>query len=154
MHILDIEKTTTILNDEKLLKIYEQFQQLIIQLRAKELTVDSIQTINENIKPINISTLTGNKLQKLIKKHQTAILKHIEKEYKLTTKNYYRNLWMLFGFTAFGLPIGVCFGLALNNIGLMGLGLPIGMVIGVIVGTQLDKRAQKDGKQLDLEIKY
>ena len=154
MHILDIEKTSTILNDEKLLKSHEQFQQLINQIRARELSADSVKIINENISLINTSALAGNKLQILIKKQQRVILKHLEKEYKLTTKNYYRNLWMLFGFTAFGLPIGVCFGLALDNIGLMGLGLPIGMVIGVIVGTQLDKRAQKDGKQLDLEIKY
>lgn len=101
MHILDIEKTSTILNDEKLLKSHEQFQQLINQIRARELSADSVKIINENISLINTSALAGNKLQILIKKHQTVILKHIEKEYKLTTKNYYRNLWMLFGFTAF-----------------------------------------------------
>lgn len=154
MHIIDIEKTSAILNDEKLIKIHAQFQQLIVQLRAKELTVDSIQIINDNVSSINKSALTGSKLQVLIKKHQTVILKHIEKEYKLTTKNHYRNLWMLFGFTAFGLPIGVSFGLALDNIGLMGVGLPFGMVIGFFVGMQLDKRALRDGNQLDLEMKY
>lgn len=154
MHIIDIEKTSAILNDEKLIKIHAQFQQLIILLRAKKLTVDSIQIINDNISSINKSALTGRKLQILIKKHQTVILKHIEKEYKLTAKNHYRNLWMLFGFTAFGLPIGVSFGLALDNLGLMGLGLPIGMVVGSIVGTRLDERALREGNQLDLEMKY
>lgn len=154
MHIIDIEKTPAILNDEKLIKIHAQFQQLLDQLRFRKLTNESIQIINENISSINNSALTGNKLQILIKKHQTAILKHIEKEYKLSTKNYYRNLWMLFGFTAFGLPIGVTFGLALDNIGLMGVGLPFGMAIGFFVGMQLDKRALRDGNQLDIEIKY
>lgn len=60
---------------------------------------------------------------------------------------------MLFGFTAFGLPIGVAFGLSLGNIGLLGLGLPIGMAIGFAIGSLLDKKAFTEGRQLNIEIK-
>lgn len=59
---------------------------------------------------------------------------------------------MLFGFTAFGLPIGVAFGLSMGNIGLMGVGLPLGMAIGLAVGYLLDKKALNEGRQLNIEI--
>ena len=55
---------------------------------------------------------------------------------------------------AFGIPLGVAFGTSAGNMGLLGVGLPIGMVIGMAVGSDMDKKAFKDGKQLDLEIKY
>lgn len=38
--------------------------------------------------------------------------------------------------------------------GLIGIGLPIGMVIGMAVGSDLDKKAVKSGRQLDVEIKH
>ncbi|MNR38502.1 hypothetical protein D3C85_1566120 [compost metagenome] len=103
---------------------------------------------------MNISSFIGNDFKKLIKQEQTAILKHVEKAHKIAPKNYYRNLWMLLGFTAFGLPIGVSFGLSIGNIGLMGVGLPIGMAIGAAVGSSMDKKALSEGRQLDIEIKY
>ena len=55
--------------------------------------------------------------------------------------------------SAFGLPIGVAFGLSLGNLGLLGIGLPIGMGIGVALGTFLDKKAKAAGKQLEVELK-
>ena len=61
---------------------------------------------------------------------------------------------MLFGFTGFGLPIGVAFGLLMGNIGLMGLGLPIGMAIGLAFGVTMDKKALNEGRQLNIAIKY
>jgi hypothetical protein len=93
-------------------------------------------------------------LRKQIKKTQSSILKLIEKELKLVTKNHYRNTWLAVGMAAFGLPLGAALGTSLGDIGLLGLGLPIGMVIGMAVGSGMDKKAFKDGKQLNLEIKY
>jgi hypothetical protein len=34
---------------------------------------------------------------------------------------------MVLGMSAFGIPMGVAFGLSMGNIGLLGIGLPIGM---------------------------
>ncbi len=55
---------------------------------------------------------------------------------------------------AFGIPLGVAFGISIGNMGLLGIGLPIGMVIGMAVGSVMDKKAVESGRQLDLEIKY
>ena len=79
-------------------------------------------------------------------------MKKLEKEHKLVPKNYYRNLWLPLGMSAFGLPIGVAFGLLVDNIALLSIGLPIGLAIGVALGISLDQKAAKAGKQLDFEV--
>ena len=153
MNIKELDKKEVISSDIKLSEIYNQFGELLNELKKRELPEKIITFVNDHVDQINSSILTGKQLTKLIKQKQTLILKQIEKELKVVPKNYYRNLWMLFGFTAFGLPIGVVFGLSLGNIGLLGIGLPIGMVIGLAVGSSLDKKALTEGRQLNIEIK-
>jgi hypothetical protein len=118
-----------------------------------ELSQDIYKLINESIDILNSSRLSGAQLTKLIKQKQTAILKQVEKELKIVPKNYYRTLWMVIGMSAFGLPIGVAFGLSIGNLGLLALGLPIGMGIGIAVGMSMDKKAMNEGRQLNIEIK-
>ncbi|MNK00609.1 hypothetical protein D3C87_183970 [compost metagenome] len=154
MSIIDLKERPAITNDFKLNTLYFQFGKLLSELEKKNLPQDTCNFINERIERVNISSFIGNDFKKLIKQEQTAILKHVEKAHKIAPKNYYRNLWMLLGFTAFGLPIGVSFGLSIGNIGLMGVGLPIGMAIGAAVGSSMDKKALSEGRQLDIEIKY
>ncbi|MBC5836529.1 hypothetical protein [Flavobacterium muglaense] len=139
--------------DNKLNRIYTQFSELLNELRKKELNKNIERSINESIDNLNSSTLSGTQLTKLVKQKQTAILKQVEKEQKIVPKNYYRTMWMLFGMSGIGLPIGVAFGLSIGNIGLLGLGLPIGMAIGLAIGMSLDKKALNEGRQLDIEIK-
>lgn len=141
-------------NDVKFDAAYSQFKTLISELGKKQLNPSVVANINSSIELINASTLTGKELIKLIKQQQLLMVKQVEKEHKIVPKNYYRKLWMLLGFTAFGLPIGVTFALSIGNIGLMGIGLPIGMAIGALVGSAMDKKAIAEGRQLDLEIKY
>ncbi|RZL39643.1 MAG: hypothetical protein EOO96_00095 [Pedobacter sp.] len=154
MNINALRNRPDIANDVKLSGLYVQFEQLLKELNAKQLTPIAIDSINKDVEEINASTYAGNELRKLVKQKQTAILKLVENEFKFAPKNYYRNLWMILGFTAFGLPIGMLFGLSMKNMGLMGIGLPIGMAIGAVVGTSMDKKTLNEGRQLDLEIKY
>jgi len=153
MSIIDLKERTDIISDFKLNAYYFQFNQLLSELRKKELSPETVNFINDQVATINATAFIGNDLRKLVKQAQTLILKHVEKVHKIAPKNYYRNLWMLLGFTAFGLPIGVSFGLSIGNIGLMGVGLPIGMAIGAAVGASMDKKALNEGRQLDIEIK-
>jgi len=154
MNIIELKDRTDLANDFKLNSFYAQFDVLLNELRKKQLNEELIKSINALIETVNASSATGNELRKLIKQAQTSILKQVEKEHKIVPKNHYRNLWMLLGFTAFGLPIGVAFGLSVGNIGLMAIGLPIGMAIGSAVGASMDKKAVAEGRQLDIEIRY
>ncbi|KHJ38098.1 hypothetical protein PBAC_16380 [Pedobacter glucosidilyticus] len=153
MNIKELNQRQDISTDDKLKKLYTQFGELLKELRNRELPENIEKLINDAIDEINASTLTGSQLFKLIRQKQTSILKQIEKELKIVPINYYRNLWMIFGFTSFGLPIGVAIGLSLGNIGYLGIGLPFGFVIGYAIGSSMDKKALAEGRQLNIEIK-
>ena len=109
--------------------------------------------INEEIHGLNATLLSGRPLLKIFKTKQTKLIRLIEKELKIVPKNYYRNLWIALGMSAFGLPIGVGIGLSLGNMAYLGIGLPIGLGLGAVVGSAMDKRAAAEGRQLDMEIK-
>ncbi|PHN04033.1 hypothetical protein CRP01_24435 [Flavilitoribacter nigricans DSM 23189 = NBRC 102662] len=108
--------------------------------------------INTEINDINTFPGEGKDLKRKIRAVRTSILKIVEKELKLVPRNYYRNQWMALGMSVFGIPLGVVFGSALGNLAFLGIGLPIGMSIGLAVGTNMDQKAQKEGRQLDVEL--
>lgn len=153
MNIKKLSNKQDISTDNKLSRIYSQFGELLNELKKKDLNQNVVTFINENVDYLNLSTLNGSQLAKLVKQKQTAILKQVEKEHKIVSKNYYRTIWMLFGMSGIGLPIGVAYGLSIGNIGLLGLGIPIGMAIGLAIGVSLDKKAFIEGRQLNIEIK-
>lgn len=153
MEIKELNIKLNSFTDDKSTKIYTQFVDLLNELRKRKLPENIARSINLCIEKINSSTLADKQLSKFIKQEQTSILKQIEKEIKVVPKNYYRNLWLALGMSAFGLPIGVAIGLSLGNIGLLAIGLPIGMAVGLAVGSNLDKKAFIEKRQLNIEIK-
>lgn len=154
MNILELKNNNAITStDPKLSSTYTQFEELLSELKKKELSPGIISAINKCVEEINSSPLTGVALRKLVKQKETALLKQIEKELKIVPKNYYRNLWLALGMSVFGLPLGVAFGAVMGNMAFFAIGLPIGMSIGIAVGMGLDKKACAEGKQLDIEIK-
>jgi hypothetical protein len=153
MNIKELKNREDISNDFKMNRMYSQFSALLNELKKKELSQDIYNLINESVDILNLSTLNGSQLSKILKQKQTAILKQVEKEHKIVPINHYRNLWMVLGMSAFGVPIGVAFGLSIGNIGLLAIGLPIGMGIGIAVGMSMDKKAMNEGRQLNIVIK-
>lgn len=153
MEIIQLREREASPENPKLDSSYSQFRALLHELNKKQLTEEVVEAINQEVAIINTSNLEGNELRKLVKSKQTGILSLVEKAFKIVPKNYYRNQWLALGMTAFGLPIGVAFGMSIGNIGLMAVGLPIGMSFGLAVGMQMDKKAAETGKQLDIEIK-
>ena len=143
-------------NDQntKLFKAFSQFEQVLVELKRKALPDEIIVSINNDIEGINTFKGVDKDFVKRIRKTQSAIIKLIEKKLKIVPKNHYRNTWLVVGMAGFGLPIGLAIGASLGNNGLLGIGLPIGMIIGMVVGTSMDKKAFKEGRQLDLEIKH
>ena len=154
MNMIELKERQNISDNINLSKIYVQLAELLKELKKKQLPHKIIESVNQDIEEINSTSLTDNELRKLVKQKQTRIIKLVEKELKIVPKNYYRNLWLVVGMSAFGLPIGVVFGLSIGNMGLLALGLPIGMAIGIVVGSGMDKKASVEGRQLDVEIKY
>jgi len=140
--------------DVKLNEIYSQFMKLLTELEKKELPDEIAGTINADIDEINSITDNGKELRKQIKQRLQRIIKLLEKDLKIVPRNYYRNMWMALGMAVFGIPMGAAFGTSLGNMAYLGIGLPIGLAIGLVFGDGMDKKALKEGRQLDVEIKY
>lgn len=152
MELITIKERPEYALNERQNKKSNCFSSLISELRKRPLSEKEVEAINNEIKNINASTGIEKDFMKTLAKSQASILKVIEKESKLVVKNHYRNLWLVLGMSAFGIPIGVAFGISIGNLGLLGLGFPIGMGIGVAVGTSLDNKAAKEGRQLDVDL--
>jgi hypothetical protein len=133
-------------------RLYSKFNKLLNALESKNIPKPLIEKINGHVDDINQNAVDEKVYRKELRKSYECILKFVRKEKKLVPKNYYRNLWIAIGMSSFGVPIGVAFGLSLDNMAFLGVGLPIGMVIGMAVGASMDNKSQKEGKQLDIDI--
>jgi len=154
MKILELVRRLNIQGDKKLMAHYEFFENLLRELRTRQLPVEIISGINQEIEELNIFPGSNKDMLKLLRTKQSEILQLLEKELKLVTKGHYRNLWMSLGMAAFGLPLGAAFGLSLGNMAYIGFGLPLGIALGMAYGTSLDKKACEEGKQLEVEITF
>lgn len=154
MKIKELSPRPEVENNDKLKKAVGQFENLLDELRHRDLPDELVLSINTDIEKLSASPMSGDDLVKTIKKVQARIVKSVEKGAKLVPINYYRNLWLPLGMAVYGLPLGVVFGLSLGNMAYLGIGLPIGMALGIAVGSQMDKKAYKEGRQLGIEIKH
>lgn len=150
--ISDLKRRPGIESNSKLQKTLLQLEKLLAELEQQELNHTLVTSINKEIVALNSIPTSDKNLRKQIIKGQTNIIKIAEKELKLVPKNYYRNLWLAIGMAVFGLPIGIIIGFALDNMAFLGIGLPMGLAVGIAIGTGMDKKAQEEGRQLDIEI--
>lgn len=152
MKITELYQKSDIEKNVKYKEIYSQFEKLLFELRKRDLPDALVMSVNRYIEELNSASNSGSEMRRKIVKTQTRIIKLLEKEVKLVPKNYYRNIWLALGLAAFGVPIGVVLGTSLGNMAFLGIGLPIGLAIGIAVGSEMDKKALKEGRQLDVEI--
>ena len=151
MKILALQKRSDLDQNKKLKKKFLQFEMLINELKNKEASPETVNFINDQIQKVNGVIDSDRALKNQIRNSQLKILKKVEKELKLVVKNHHRNMWLGVGM-ALGVAIGSAIGTGTGNMSLFGLGLPLGMAIGIVYGTSLDKKAEEEGKQLNLEI--
>ncbi len=139
-------------DQKKLAKKYAKFQKLIDELRKRELPADVVTILNEKIETLNVISDTDKQLSSMLRKSQNAILKLLEKELKIVPKNHYRTLWMGLGMAVFGIPIGIALSAGINNYGMIGAGIAIGIGIGLALGSEMDRKAGVEGRQLDVVL--
>lgn len=138
--------------DDKTQKLYEHFQNLLNELDKHELPSEVVDTINTYVDELNAIESEDKALKNQLTKKKTQLYKLVEKKLKVVPKHYYRNFWMIIGMSAFGIPVGVSFGMSLGNMGYLGIGLPFGMAIGLAIGAGMDNKAAKEGRQLNIEL--
>lgn len=140
-------------SNPKLAKAEQNLNSLLAAIGQKSISPDVEKKINEIIEENNNLGTDDKEMIKRLKTAQTAILKILEKDHQIVSKNHYQLQWMALGMAAIGLPLGMAFGMSLGNLGFMGLGLPIGLGVGVAIGTAKDKQTAQEGRQLDWAAK-
>ncbi len=140
-------------SDTKREKALSLYSGLLEQLKKHNLSVEAEDFVNKSTAELNALSLEEISA-KTVNKAYASALKHLEKTMKLVPKHQYRNTWMAIGVAAFGVPLGTTFGVSLDNMGLIGIGMPIGLLIGVAIGSQMDEKAKKEGRQLDVESTF
>jgi len=153
MEIIELKERENLTADPKAKMIYARFKTFLKEINEKNLPDETVRTINQKIEELNAVPVSGNSFKRPLLKKQQQITKLLEQGYKIVPKNYYRNLWLVLGMSVFGIPIGAAYGASMGNMGLLSIGLPIGMAIGIAVGSGMDKKAFKDGRQLNVELK-
>ena len=152
MELTELNKGPNIEKNIKLNRKFLQFKKLISELKKHQASNEIVAAINHHIDKINSFSNSEKELSKRIKRGQSDILKLVEKELNLVTKNHYRNTLLAVGI-ATGVAVGITIGSSTGNMSLLAMGITIGMAIGMAAGTSKDKKAKDSGKQLDLEIK-
>ena len=154
MELAHFHKPAYLIPTSKLAQKADSFEKLLIELGSRGLPESMVKSINQQINLINAALLDEKTFAKQLSKSQSEILKQLGKELKIVPKNHYRTIFMSLGMGAFGIPLGVAFGLALGNLGLLGIGLPIGLAMGIAIGTAKDNKAKVSGNQLEVDIIY
>ncbi|WP_243739346.1 hypothetical protein [Flavicella sediminum] len=150
----ELKKRNGIEQNKKLFDAYTQLENLLLALREKEIPENVMSAISASIYSLNLIPDEDLELKKQTKRCLSYIIVLLEKDLKIVAINHYRNNWMVIGMglgmAIFGIPLGIF----TENMGLIGLGIPLGMGIGIAIGANMDKKALESGRQLDLEIKY
>ncbi len=151
MEIIVLKKRNFIDQNKKVMIAYNRMQALIKAMNKKEIPTEISSLINKDINRINSLSDSDKELKKIINKSYQKTIKLLEQKLKLVCQNHYRTLWLALGMSVFGVSMGVAFSVALDNFAFIGIGIPIGMVIGMGIGSEMDRKASKEGRQLDLE---
>ena len=123
-------------------------------LDKKDLPSHELTSINEHIALINSFNGTEKELIQMLKKTYTNVLTFIDEQLELVPKHHFRALWILYASLAAAVLSSVFHSSGFMSIGaLASVFLPISVLIGIFVGTYLDNRAKKEGRQIELELK-
>lgn len=139
--IEEIESRAKSTTDEKAKKVLKCLIPIFEDMNRRQISTEEVDDLLKRLKSLLMSDLNSKQLFKL----KTALLQHLKQEHGLVTQNYYRNLWMVLGMSVFGMPIGLIFSLAIDNMAFIGTGLAIGMPIGMAIGGAKDKKALENG---------
>jgi hypothetical protein len=153
MEIKELIERPEIEQNSKLNTAYSLLKNLLSELRKREIPIEILNSINQEIDKLNGFSGSNKELLKQVRNSQSLILSLVKKELGLVPKGHFQTMWMAMGMATFGIPFGVVFGLTLGNMAFFAIGIPIGMSIGLAIGAGMDKKEQEEGRQLDIEIK-
>ena len=133
-------------DDPQVIKELQEVDNVLSALEARNEDIDSVSGDISELKDMVAKTPQLADL----KHAKSALLSALQKHYGLIKPGHHQQTWMALGMAAFGIPLGVVFGVTLSNIAFFAIGLPIGLAIGLGVGSSMDKKAAAEGKVLQV----
>lgn len=121
-------------------------ERIIKAVSEKEVPYHDVSELLSALDQILNEELKAGKLRSFY----SRFMMFVAKKYAYVPPKHYTNQWMAVGMAAFGLPFGVIFALAIDNLAFMSIGLPLGLPIGLAIGAAKDKKAQEEGKVLNM----
>jgi hypothetical protein len=145
-------KNRSLPGNNSLVKENKFLGELIHELNYRELPPEVVVVMNTEIVRLNTLADDHKRLRAGMRAVKRKLLKSALDDLELVPKNYYRNMWLALGMSVIGLPLGALFSVLQDNYSFISFGFLIGMVLGLAIGTEMDKRALEDNRQLQLEI--
>ncbi len=154
MEVKALENIQGVSQGKDFVRTYAKFDAFLSELRKRELPDKMIIFINKEIDKLNqMSGETPKKIIKQILKSQSNIISNLEKELNIVPKKHYLKKWMVLGMGVLGIPAGLVVGVEYGRLPLgIAFGLPIGMLTGTLLGFYQDKKAFKEGRQINVEL--
>ena len=128
------------------IKVYENFIAILSNLKNRELTIEQLQSIEEELETLDLKSNPENK-KRYFSKKLNEFKKYLKDELSLISEGYYTAIGMSLGMS-FGVAIGASFG---GSTGIA-LGISIGMLIGLVIGRNKDAEAEKQGRVLKTKL--
>ncbi|WP_299156367.1 hypothetical protein [uncultured Tenacibaculum sp.] len=150
MAFIPLKKKDFFISDKSVLKAFNKLEKSLSVLENLSLSDATISEIDKDIGEINSfeGKLKKYRNKLVVKNHN--ILELVRKNHGYVHEKYYQNQWLAIGMSTFGISFGVVFGMLLDNIALLGIGLPFGMLLGIAIGKEKDKKAKQEGKQINI----
>ena len=121
-------------------KVYQEFIQILSSLENRDLSESEILSIEQKLDALDLNS-ERKKSRRYFSKALNQFKEYLKVEFSLITKGHY---------TALGMALGMCFGVAAGSLIERGMGtssgLAIGMAIGMLIGRYMDNEASKEGK--------
>ena len=136
----------------KIERAEKNLELLLDELRLREMPEEIVFQINEKLEHLKTLPKERKGYVSAVQKTQKAILQLLEKNLKIVPKNYYKNMGLALGIGAFGVPLGLAYGMAMGNSAYIGVGIPFGLAIGLSLGKKKDKKAEAEGRQLKFDV--
>ena len=133
-------------NKKSDIKIYEEFLEILTHLKNRGLSEDEIQSIERELKSLNLKSNPENR-KKYFKKALSTFEKYLKDTFSLTSKGYYTKLYSGLG-VGFGILFGVVFLSSWERSLGISMGLIFGYTIGMLIGRNLDNQAEKENRVL------
>lgn len=136
--------------NDKLAKVYQRLQHILVIAETKGLSSSTIDKINDKIQTLNSSNKINGALYRLANLTEDEIITILERDADIVPVGYYSKKWVTVGMLIYGIPFGIILGLITKNMGLFALGLPIGIAIGAFIGKKMDTKATIEGRQYEI----